>query len=50
MKKNLSKEEKRKKLRGNGRCTCGHWRKDHWLRGGWCKQCGCTWWHPRELG
>ena len=29
-------------------CTCGCAKKDHWRGEGWCGQCGCTWWHPRN--
>src|SRR4030067_3460788 len=29
-------------------CTCGCAKKDHWRGEGWCGQCGCTWWDPRN--
>jgi hypothetical protein len=37
-------------MHGDGSCTCGHGRKRHWNRMGFCSECGCTWWHPKEFG
>lgn len=28
-------------------CNCGHLRHEH-FEGGFCNQCGCTWYHPND--
>lgn len=28
------------------KCDCGHYPKDHYLGGGCCDKCGCTWYYP----
>ena len=35
-------------LADNMLCTCGHYPDEHWGGGGWCKECGCTWYHPHD--
>ena len=37
-------------IHGDGPCTCTHGRKRHWQRMGFCSECACTWWHPKEFG
>ena len=28
------------------KCDCGHYLKDHYANGGYCKKCACTWYWP----
>jgi hypothetical protein len=30
------------------KCDCGHYPKDHYVREGWCDECGCTWYYPNH--
>lgn len=38
---------KKPQIPKNVKCTCGHTAKHH-FKGGWCNECGCTWFYPND--
>ena len=29
-------------------CNCGHYAREHFLKEGQCRRCGCTWYYPND--
>jgi hypothetical protein len=37
---------KRRKIRKDCKCDCGHTKEQHYIGEGQCRYCGCTWFYP----
>ena len=37
---------KKRKIRKDCKCDCGHTKEQHYGQEGYCSKCACTWFYP----
>lgn len=47
LKELMDSKQKKSQIPKNVKCNCGHTVKHH-FKGGWCNECGCTFYYPND--